>query len=132
MSRAVIRFIGLTVLILGTAFGFHLLILYLNGFPLFNHLIILAYLVNALLAIVIVVVLYAFRIKLKNQLGFLFMAGSLIKFAVFFIIFHPNYRSDGDISNMEFLTFFTPYVLSLILETYTLSKLLNKLDSPSS
>ena len=66
--------------------------------------------------------------ELKTQLGFLFMVGSALKFAVFFIVFQPIYKQDGEVSSLEFLAFFIPYTLCLIFETFSLSKLLNKLD----
>lgn len=73
-------------------------------------------------------VLYLFRNKYKSQLGFLFLAGSVVKFAVFFIVFQPLFKQDGLISKLEFASFFVPYLTGLIIETISLSKWLNKLD----
>ena len=42
------------------------------------------------------------------------------------MLFYPTYNADGDADKIEFLAFFVPYALSLILETYTLVKILNK------
>ena len=89
----------------------------------------LAYVVNFFLAAVIFVGLYLARKKLKNALGFLFMGGSLLKFAVFFLLFYPNYKADGVIQKVEFAAFFVPYVLALIIETYFASKMLNQVSN---
>lgn len=106
-------------------FLLHLIILYLNKLPLFQDKIIFSYIINTVLAIAIFIFLYTFRNKYKDQLGFLYMAGSLLKFAVFFIFFYPTYKLDTKISGLEFAAFFTPYILCLFLETLSLIKLLN-------
>jgi len=116
--------IAITIVI---AFFIHISILYLLKLPLFDNKIILSYVVNTLLVILILLVLFIFRNKLKDQLGFLFMGGSLLKFACFFIFFYPSFKMDGNISNLEFASFFVPYATCLIVETSCASKLLNSL-----
>ncbi|HMQ43843.1 MAG TPA: hypothetical protein PKC63_05785 [Mariniflexile sp.] len=91
--------------------------------------IILAYVINTLLAIAIMWALFAFRKKFKDLLGFVFMMGSFVKFAFFFVFFYPIYHSDGIITRQEFLSFFVPYVICLIAETLTSIRLLNQLDA---
>tara|TARA_B100000809_G_scaffold256877_1_gene297504 strand:+ start:4811 stop:5203 length:393 start_codon:yes stop_codon:yes gene_type:complete len=93
--------------------------------PLFDNKIVLAYIINILLAIFVYIGLYLLRKKQESNLGFIFMLGSLIKFGVFFLIFYPGYKSDGDIQTLEFTTFFIPYAVCLIIETFFLTKLLN-------
>ncbi|TJY34742.1 hypothetical protein [Pontimicrobium aquaticum] len=132
MNNTIVRFVILTVLVLGSVFALHLFLLNYLSLPLLDNKIILSYAINATLAIVIVTVLYLLKEKYKSQLGFLFMAGSALKFFVFFFVFYPYYNLDGDVETLEFFAFFLPYGLSLILETITLSKFLNKLDSPAS
>lgn len=83
------------------------------------------------MAALIFIGLYRFREKLRNQIGFLFMGGSLFKFLIFFILFYPSYKADGDMSSLEFAAFFVPYGLGLILETYFTSKMLNNLETPT-
>lgn len=124
-----IQFCLLISLTLLLVFGAHLLMLSNAGLPLFDHLIVRSYVVNAILAIVIFVLLFRFREKLKNQIGFLFMGGSLLKFAVFFLMFYPTYKADGEMSRLEFAAFFVPYVVALFLETFFISKMLNKSES---
>lgn len=129
MTHPIVRFFVLLIGILGVVFITHLTLLYFNELPLFENKILMCYWVNALFALLVVGFLYKFRKKFKSQLGFLFMGGSLLKFAVFFLVFYPFFNADGELSKLEFITFFVPYTVSLILETITLSKILNKLDT---
>jgi hypothetical protein len=96
--------------------------------PLFDNKVILSYSVNYVLIIAVFGFLYLMRNKYKSQLGFLFLAGSLLKFAVFFIVFYPVFKEDGQMSKLEFASFFVPYSMGLFLETLSLSKWLNKLE----
>jgi hypothetical protein len=132
MRNPLIRFSLTVILILSLAFSVHVFVLNTKELPLFGNQIMLSYIINTGLAIGIFALLFFLKEKYKSQLGFLFMAGSALKFAVFFIVFQPIYKQDGDVSTLEFLAFFVPYVLCLIFETFSLSKLLNRLDSHSS
>ncbi|MFD2724808.1 hypothetical protein [Hyunsoonleella rubra] len=114
------------------AFFLHLGVLYTLNYPLFENHIVLSYVINLILVLKVFGILYLLRYKYKGQLGFLFLAGSIIKFAVFFIVFHPRFKADGVITKLEFASFFVPYLVGLILETVSLSKWLNKLDETSS
>lgn len=131
MNQIISNFLFRIFLFVSIFFGAHLFILRYFDLPLFADKIILAYLVNTLLAIVVFVMLYVFRRKFKNQLGFLFLGGSMMKFMLFFLMFNASYRLDGEISKTEFLAFFIPYTLTLIIEIFSLSKWLNKWDSLS-
>lgn len=112
---------------LAIVFLIHIGVLNFLDTPLFQHKIILSYLINFILAVGIFTVLYILRDKQKNNLGFLFIAGSFMKFLVFFLVFYPSYKLDGEMSTLEFSTFFIPYLVCLVFETFSLSKLLNKL-----
>jgi hypothetical protein len=57
------------------------------------------------------------------------MAGSLLKFLIFFIVFYPGYKADGEMDSLEFAAFFVPYAICLILETFFTSKMLHRLES---
>ena len=122
------QFILLLIAILGLAFFVHTTLLSNMGYQPYGDKIGLAYLVNGILAGAIYVSLYYFRFKLKNYVGFLFMAGSFLKFIFFFILFYPSYKADGDIVRTEFAAFFIPYVICLVLETVFTAKMLQKLD----
>ena len=106
-------------------FCLHLLALYLFGFPLLDHMIVLAYLLNMVLALIIFSVLYWFREKWRDQIGFLFLGGSMLKFLFFFLVFYPFYNADGNMESLEFTTFFIPYLVCLLLETYFTARMLN-------
>ncbi|MBC3758463.1 hypothetical protein H7U19_08615 [Hyunsoonleella sp. SJ7] len=114
------------------AFFLHLGVLCALNCHLFEDHIVLSYVINLILVLKVFGILYLLRYKYKGQLGFLFLAGSIIKFAVFFIVFHPRFKADGVITKLEFASFFVPYLVGLILETVSLSKWLNKLDETSS
>lgn len=106
-------------------FFIHIELLKKMGYLPYENLIIEAYFANTVLAIFIFSALTFLQQKYSDQLGFLFMAGSLIKFAVFFVFFSPQFREDGEISRLEFLSYFVPYLLALFLETLAVAKILN-------
>ena len=127
MHKPLKRFIILLTTGVTATFLLHILFLNFKNLPFFDNKIVLAYILNYLLALSIYSLLYFLRFKLKNQLGFLFMTGSFLKFIVFFVFFYPSYKSDGSINNLEFSSFFIPYLICLIIETYTLIQLLKNL-----
>ncbi len=110
------------------SFAVHIFILHSRGNPLFDNMIIESYVINGFLAALIFVLLYGFRERYRNQIGFLFMAGSLVKFVVFFLLFYPTYKQDGELSTLEFAAFFVPYAIALFWETYFVSKLLKIME----
>jgi len=128
MNNPLKRFSILLTVSIVVVFGLHILALQYTNSPLFAHKIISAYIMNYVLAMGVYAFLYIFREKFKTQLGFLFMAGSFLKFALFFIFFYTSYKADGDISTLEFASFFIPYVICLVIETLALVKLLNNLE----
>jgi len=123
-----IQFLTLLVISLGIAFIIHITVLENIGLPKYGNKIILSYIINAVLAAIIFASLFLFKEKLKNQIGFLFMGGSFLKFIFFFILFNPSYKADGEMSRIEFAAFFVPYIICLLLETVFTAKMLNKLD----
>lgn len=128
MSNPFLSFTIKATVLLTVAFCIHLGILKLLKLPIFENRIVLSYGVNLLLIVVVFGALFLLKNKYKSQLGFLFLFGSLFKFAVFFIVFYPFYKADSQISRLEFAAFFVPYSLGLIIETFSLSKWLNELD----
>ena len=120
-----IRFAIKLVIATGLLFLVHLLILHFLNAPLFINRIELSYIINYFLAIGIYTLLYKLRIKYLDILGFVYMAGSFLKFGFFFVFFYPLYRENGVIDILEATTFMTPYILCLFFETYYLIKLLN-------
>ena len=108
------------------AFGLQIIVFQkVDLLPEYN-LLITSYVLNFILAFLIVAVLSIYIKKLKSYIGFLFMFGSLLKFAVFFVWFYPIFKMNGDINGFEFSIFFIPYFISLLFETYELGKMLNR------
>jgi hypothetical protein len=128
MRNPFIDFTIKAAILLGIVFFIHLGVLKALSLPAFDNRIVLCYLINFALIIIVFGALYLFKEKYKSQLGFLFLAGSFLKFIIFFIVFYPFFKMDNHISKLEFATFFVPYSIGLILETISLSKWLNKLE----
>lgn len=128
MPKTVFRFVIVLLPLLVMAFGLHLFILNMRDLPLFGNKIVLSYSINAVLAIAIIMALFKLKERYKDQIGFLYLFGSGLKFLVFFIVFYPSYHSDGVMSKLEFAAFFVPYVICLVLETIFLAKMLNKMS----
>lgn len=124
-KKVAILFFFQLVVGLGLVFLIHLFFLDYQEFPLLNNNIIASYTTNLLLAVVIFLSLFFLRKKYNEQLGFLFLFSSFLKFIVFYVFFYPMYKADGDISKLEFFAFFIPYAICLIIETISLIKLLN-------
>lgn len=126
MTNPIINFSLKLLGVLVVVFGIHSAILNYINVPIFNNLIVQSYVVNSCMAIVIYVSLYLLRKKYLDMLGFIFMAGSFLKFGVYFIFFYPKFNADGDVVKLEATSFLIPYLTCLTVETYYLIKLLNK------
>ncbi len=114
------------ITVLTIVFVIHLTILYQLQLPLFENRIVAAYLVNCSLALLIYLSLFLLKSKMSEQIGFLYMGGSFVKFLFFFIFFYPYYKLDGGLDSIEFIAFFVPYVISLIFETLGVIEFLKK------
>ena len=131
MKKLLIQYVWIMPLVLGLSFFIHFTFLKNGTLPKTNLLLKEAYLINYFLASLIFLGLYLLRKKFQHQLGFLFMGGSFLKFAVFFVIFKPVYNADDLMSKTEFAAFFVPYFLCLTLGTYYISKMLQQMDTYS-
>lgn len=127
MNKLLLKYMGFLAILLIVVFGIQLFILRLLNQPLFGNLIIFSYVVNYLLALIIVFTLYRFSIKYHHLLGYIFMVGSFLKFGVFFVFFYPIFKLDGHISILETTSFLIPYAICLLAETTLVSKVLNNL-----
>ena len=125
MKRKSLFFLVLLAALLIIIFGVHIFILHYTNNALFENQIVLSYLINYMLAIIVLLVVEKTLNKNSSQAGFIFMAGSALKFLVFFLIFYPAYREDGKMESVEFVAFFIPYAICLITEVIYLSKQLN-------
>lgn len=107
------------------AFGIHAVVLdAFLGLPAMPHLL-PTYLFNGLAALVVLRVLLHFLKKKNPNLGFFFMGGSLLKLTAFLILFYPSYKSDGELSTLEFTSFFVPYFICLVFKSLVLFRTLN-------
>ncbi len=121
-----IKFILRLSLFFFILFPLHAVIQNSLGYSYFEHYLLSCYLVNYTLVIGIFAVLYHYKEKLATSLGFLFMGGFLLKLVVFFLFFNPLFKADSQVQNGEFIAFFLPYSVGLILETISMVKILNK------
>ncbi len=126
MINTILKFSTILTIVLLIVFGLHLTTLHFIHQPIFDNQLIDCYIFNYILAIITVIVLTFLQHKVAGSLGFIFMGGGLVKFALFFAIFYPSFKADGDINRLEFCAFFIPYAISLISEVFFLSKTLNK------
>ena len=115
------------ILVVLLTFALHLFLLHNADLPLFENKIKASYFTNTILTIGIVYLIFTLKKKYSNQIGFLFLGSSFVKFLMFFILFRSPYKADGNIDTLEFLAFFIPYGICLILETIYLSKWLNEM-----
>ncbi len=106
----------------------HMAFFYARATEIPFDLIGLGYLVNFAMALAIYYVMVQVAKKQNKNLGFVFLFGSTLKFAIYFLIFNPLFMQDGGLSKLEFFTFFIPYIACLILETLSLVKLLKGID----
>ena len=120
------EFSARVLVFLSAAFVIHMLVNKLMSIPLFQHQILVSYAINTALAVGVFWGLTSLKKKYNNQIGFLFLASSIVKFLVFFLVFYGPYKADGEIVLLEFTSFFIPYTICLVLETFFLSKHLNK------
>ncbi|MDG1374036.1 MAG: DUF6168 family protein [Flavobacteriaceae bacterium] len=127
LKHPIVSFSSRLILLVSLVFGLHLFLLQSKGLPLFENKILASYIINTFLTIGIVFLLFKLKEKYTNQIGFLFLGSSFIKFLTFFVVFYGAYKADGSIKTLEFLAFFIPYSLCLILETTYLSKWLNEM-----
>ena len=122
------RFTATLLLLLGGAFAIHAALRGRSGLEPLGDLLLASYAINCLLAGAIVWSLYFFRRRLRTPIGFLFIGGCLLKFLVFFALIYPGFQADGDMSRPEFASFFIPYLLALLAETYFTAKMLRDLE----
>lgn len=125
MKRKSLFFLFLLAVLLLIVFGVHILLLHFLNKDLFGNQIILSYLINYILAVVVLLIVEKTLNNNSAQAGFVFMAGSALKFLIFFLVFYPSYKEDGKMETIEFTAFFVPYAICLITEVIYLSKQLN-------
>lgn len=129
MKKKSITFLIRLFFILNLVFGVHITILHFQKHPLFDNNIMLAYVINFLLAGVVLYLVERVMNTKSSQAGLIFLVGSGLKFLCFFVLFYPSYKGDGALTTIEFAAFFTPYAVCLTLEVLYLAKQLNNQTS---
>lgn len=127
-KNPILLFIVILVPLLAVVFFTHTSILSWKGYAEYGNAITLSYALNFLMAAIIYIGLFSFKNRIKTQIGFIFLAGSFLKFIVFFLVLYPSYKADGDISTPEFAAFFVPYAICLVVETVFMAKMLQKMN----
>jgi len=109
-------------------FIIHLSILHFLKITLLSNNIIESYLINIFTAILLYYITDKHKSKFKDNIGFIFMLSSFFKFSLFFIFIYPFFDKNSTNLTLEFITFFIPYTICLIIEIIALIKLLKNLD----
>ena len=119
-----IRLIGITALV----FAMHLFVLHWLQLDLFANKILDSYVLNVSIALLLYFLIDKQKERFKNNIGYIFIVSSFLKFALFFVLINPSYRLDGVTTRLEFSTFFIPYAVCLIIEIHALTVILNSLE----
>ncbi|MCX2718570.1 hypothetical protein [Lentiprolixibacter aurantiacus] len=130
MTRKALIFLLQLIIALLLVGVLHYGVLYAREWPISVPNIFWAYLLNLVLAAGIYLAMLQFAARQSRYLGFLFMVGSALKFAAYFVILEPVFSRDGSLSRVEFFYFFVPYITCLVAETMALVKLLRDIDLP--
>lgn len=128
MSPILLNFLIRLFVITTIVFIAHLFVLNFFELSVLIDNIVLSYCINTLSAILIFLLLFVLRHRFKNQLGFIFLFGSVLKFVLFILILYKPFYADGMISRSEFFIFFIPYFFTHTIEIFSLSKWLNKIE----
>ena len=124
MNKRNILFVFQLLAVLLIIGALHFAYLYANSLSIAPATLVFCYLVNFILALGIYFTLVKLVADENRYVGFVFLFGSVFKFLAYFLIFDPLFKQDGQLSRVEFFLFFTPYLISLIVETIALVKLL--------
>ncbi|MDA9945761.1 DUF6168 family protein [Schleiferiaceae bacterium] len=84
------------------------------------------YVFNTVLAVLIYVVILRLKDRHSEKIGFVFLIGSGLKFLLFFLLLYPAFNADGELSSMEFVSFFIPYTLTTVVENVVLVRQLSR------
>ncbi len=126
MNKELIGFYVRLFVFLGIVLAIHIWALNYTTIVFSKNIIFLSYGINYALALVIYTTLFILKKKYEHILGFIFMAGSFLKFGAYFIFLNPIFKQDGTVTTVEALLFMIPYAFCLIIETIALIRLLNK------
>lgn len=121
MSKYFWRFLLTTLVLLSITFYIH------SGYinVLDETTMYKSYAVNLILGTLVFIVIEFLKKSQTNILGFVFLAGSLLKFLVYFVYIYPLLIETGELTKPKFFVFFIPYSICLIVEIIFLVRLMN-------
>ncbi len=122
MSKNFVHFLFLFVIIIIGGYFIHTSVVNYFSLKRNTDIINFSYIFNGIFTLIFTLVIIGLSKKFKDQLGFIFMAGSLVKIGIFLVI---SNLSGFDINKNVFLDFFIAYAICLALEVYCVSKILN-------
>jgi len=122
MSKNLLRFFVIFLIFLTVSYFAHTWLIRFFSFNSDAFILKTSYIFNSVYAIGLIITIFILRKKFKDQIGFVFLAGSFIKLGVFVAI---TKLSSIEVDKSVFLDFFIPYAISLVLEVYYVSKILN-------
>ncbi|WP_299434079.1 DUF6168 family protein [uncultured Aquimarina sp.] len=123
MSKNLLRFFVIFLIFLTGSYFVHTWLARFFSLNSDAFILKVSYIFNSIYAVCLIITIFMLRKKFKDQIGFIFLAGSFVKLGVFVAI---TKLSSIEVDKSVFLDFFTPYVISLVLEVYYVSKILNE------
>lgn len=121
MFQSLLRFLCVFLVILVVSYIAHTYIISHFSIHSNSYILHLSYLFNGLYTLLLTSVIILLSKKLKDQLGFIFLVGSFMKIGVFLAILAIN---SLEIDKNVFKDFYIPYAISLIVEVYSISRIL--------
>lgn len=113
--------------VLSLVLALHILYHYLWGSTISWTAWSLAYLSNFGMTFLATLAIYQFRKSHTESLGYIFLAGSLIKLLAFAVFIQPLLTIHYTEKSSAFFLFFVPYAFALAVEIRVLIRLLNRL-----
>lgn len=123
MKTVWFRFISIFV---GVGF-LHQMSYYLLDPTVKSNTLIPSYIIQGAVGLLVLFLIFSTVKKYSNALAFLFMGLSLVKILLFFLVFLPLLKADGNLSGVEKLDVLVPYFTTLGLEAFFGVKKLNKI-----
>ena len=125
MIKSTFGFILILSITLGASFGIHTYVQNELQVGSFEKHIILNYCFNYILTIGFFFAMIYFEKKKSDQLGFVFLAASILKLILFLIFLYPGIKTSTGLRSVEFASFFVPYGISVLAEILYLMRVLN-------
>ena len=125
MLKILLKFLFKTLFFLIPIFFIHISIIFLvfNFFLPIN--ILNSYVFNLIFSLAIYSGTYFFSLSNSSNSIVFYSLATVFKFFMFYVFLYPKFIFDGEIQNLEFFTFFVPYLTCLTIEINQLLKFLN-------